>query len=181
MKAGGPQRRRCEAWERRVPPLLVWVVAAGAVWALGRWWPAPDWGGPGPALGAGVLGVAGGALAGAGVWQFRRAATSLSPFAGAGVRVLVVEGVYAWTRNPMYLGLALALAGVVVWRGSWAAVAPWPLFCAYLQRFQIRPEERDLAAAFGPAFAAYQARVHRWCGRCVRGDQTRRPDARAEA
>ena len=165
MKAGGPERCLGGAWERRVPPLLVWAVAAGAVGALGRCWPSPDWGGAVASVVAGLLAVAGGVLAGAGVWQFRRAATSLSPFAGAGVRTLVVSGVYAWTRNPMYLGLALALAGVVVWRGSWAAVVPGPLFCAYLQRFQIRPEERDLAAAFGPEFAAYQARVGRWFGR----------------
>ena len=165
MKAAGPERRRGEAWERRVPPLLAWAVAAGAVWTLGREWPAPGWGGAVAAVIAGLLAGAGGVLAAAGVWQFRRAATSLSPFAGAGVRVLVTDGVYGWTRNPMYLGLALALAGVVVWRGSGAAVAPWPLFCAYLQRFQIRPEERDLAARFGPEFAAYRARVGRWCGR----------------
>jgi protein-S-isoprenylcysteine O-methyltransferase Ste14 len=165
MSAPGRARNWGEAWERRVPPLLAWAVAAGAVWALGRGWPAPGWGGPG-AFGV-ALGLAGAGafVAGAGVWQFRRAATSLSPFAGARVRGLVVDGVYAWTRNPMYLGLALALAGVVVWRGSWAAVVPGPLFCAYLQRFQIRPEERDLAAAFGPEFAAYRARVGRWCGR----------------
>jgi protein-S-isoprenylcysteine O-methyltransferase Ste14 len=165
MSAPGRARNWGQAWERRVPPLLAWAVAAGAVWALGRGWPAPGWGGPG-AFGV-ALGLAGAGafVAGAGVWQFRRAATSLSPFAGARVRGLVVDGVYAWTRNPMYLGLALALAGVVVWRGSWAAVVPGPLFCAYLQRFQIRPEERDLSAAFGPEFAAYRARVGRWCGR----------------
>ena len=165
MSAPGRARNWVESWERRVPPLLAWAVAAGAVWALGRGWPAPGWGGPG-AFGV-ALGLAGAGafVAGAGVWQFRRAATSLSPFAGARVRGLVVDGVYAWTRNPMYLGLALALAGVVVWRGSWAAVVPGPLFCAYLQRFQIRPEERDLAAAFGPEFAAYRARVGRWFGR----------------
>jgi steroid 5-alpha reductase family enzyme len=165
MSAPGRARNWVESWERRVPPLLAWAVAAGAVWALGRGWPAPGWGGPG-AFGV-ALGLAGAGafVAGAGVWQFRRAATSLSPFAGARVRGLVVDGVYAWTRNPMYLGLALALAGVVVWRGSWAAVVPGPLFCAYLQRFQIRPEERDLSAAFGPEFAAYRARVGRWCGR----------------
>ena len=165
MSAPGRARNRGEAWERRVPPLLAWALAAGAVWALGRGWPAPGWGGPGASVAAGLLVGAGGGFAGAGVWRFRRASTSLSPFAGAGVRVLVVDGVYAWTRNPMYLGLALALAGVVVWRGSAVAVAPWPLFCAFLQRFQIRPEERDLAAAFGPEFAAYRARVGRWFGR----------------
>ena len=154
-----------ERWERRLPPLLAWSVAAGAVWTLGRAWPAPGWGGARASSAALLLAGAGAAWAGAGVWQFRRAATSLSPFAGAGVRTLVVEGVYAWSRNPMYLGLAWALAGVVVWRGSWAAVAPWPLFCAYLHRFQIRPEERDLAATFGPEFAAYRARVGRWFGR----------------
>ena len=165
MSAPGRARNWGDAWERRVPPLLAWAVAASAVWALGRVWPAPSWGGPGASLAGGLLAGAGALVAGVGVWQFRRAATSLSPFAGARVRGLVVDGVYAWTRNPMYLGLALALAGVVVWRGSWAAVVPGPLFCAYLQRFQIRPEERDLSAAFGAAFAAYRARVGRWCGR----------------
>jgi hypothetical protein len=41
MSAPGRARNWGEAWERRVPPLLAWAVAAGAVWALGRGWPAP--------------------------------------------------------------------------------------------------------------------------------------------
>ncbi|HEX5952685.1 MAG TPA: isoprenylcysteine carboxylmethyltransferase family protein, partial [Rhodanobacteraceae bacterium] len=36
------------------------------------------------------------------------------------------------------------------------------LFVLYITRFQIVPEERTLAARFGPAYAAYRQRVRRW-------------------
>ena len=62
----------------------------------------------------------------------------------------------------MYLGLAIALLG-------WAAFlsAAWPLlgpvlFVLYVNRFQIRPEERVLAELFGAEYANYTGRVRRW-------------------
>jgi protein-S-isoprenylcysteine O-methyltransferase Ste14 len=62
----------------------------------------------------------------------------------------------------MYVGLTVALLG-------WAAFlsALWPLlgpviFVAYVNRFQIRPEERVLAERFGAEYADYARRVRRW-------------------
>jgi len=73
-----------------------------------------------------------------------------------------LAGIYRFTRNPMYVGLALVLLG-------WAALlsSPWALlgplvFVLYINRFQIAPEERVLSAKFGAAYTEYIARVRRW-------------------
>lgn len=62
----------------------------------------------------------------------------------------------------MYLGMALALFGIAAWRSFWFGFVAVPLFCAYLTRFQIVPEERMLLKLFGAEYAAYLARVSRW-------------------
>jgi protein-S-isoprenylcysteine O-methyltransferase Ste14 len=70
--------------------------------------------------------------------------------------------VYRFTRNHMYLGLAVLLSAWAVWL---AALLPWlaPLaFVLYITRFQIRPEERVLGQLFGPPYADYRRRVRRW-------------------
>jgi protein-S-isoprenylcysteine O-methyltransferase Ste14 len=71
-------------------------------------------------------------------------------------------GVYRWTRNPMYLGMAVLLLAWGLWLANGAALAVISLFVAYLNRFQIAPEERALQARFGDEFTAYRARVRRW-------------------
>ena len=75
---------------------------------------------------------------------------------------MVTNGIYGFTRNPMYLGLALILLGLAVFLASpWALLGPVG-FVAFITRFQIRPEERALQARFGAAYTAYCARVRRW-------------------
>jgi protein-S-isoprenylcysteine O-methyltransferase Ste14 len=74
----------------------------------------------------------------------------------------VATGVYSFTRNPMYLGMAsILLAWAVLLASPWALLGP-ALFVAYITRFQIVPEERVLAKLFGESFAAYTRRVRRW-------------------
>ena len=62
----------------------------------------------------------------------------------------------------MYLGMALVLLGWACWLAHPLAFACIALALAYLQRFQIRPEERVLRAHFGTAYDAYCRRVRRW-------------------
>ncbi len=97
-----------------------------------------------------------------GLVAFRRARTTVNPMKPGSASSLVHSGVYRVTRNPMYVGLVFLLLG-------WAAYlwSPWVLFgplafAAYINRFQIAPEERALAALFGEEYRAYQARVRRW-------------------
>lgn len=75
---------------------------------------------------------------------------------------MVTSGVYRVSRNPMYLGFLLALAWWVVFLSHLLAFALLPLFMWYMNRFQIVPEERALAAKFGSEFTEYSRAVRRW-------------------
>lgn len=108
-----------------------------------------------------ALALAGLAICGAGVASFRRAGTTVNPMTPEASSALVETGIYAYTRNPMYLGFATLLAGWAVALSNGASLALLPLFVLYLDRYQIRPEERALAPLFGDAFAAYANRVRR--------------------
>lgn len=153
-------------FEHRVPPPLIDAACALLMAALARalpaWqlWP-PLQGGAAAAV-ALALAALGGAVALAGLWQFRRARTSFNPLAPERARTLVTGGIYRFTRNPMYLGMLLALAGWAVWLGNAASALVLPLSMALLTTLQIGPEERILRQRFGAEFERYAARVRRW-------------------
>lgn len=93
-------------------------------------------------------------------WQFKRVNTPVHPFHTP--VVLVTTGVFAFTRNPMYLGMVAVLVGVAIVLGT---VTPWaipPLFAWYLAARFIRVEEAALSEQFGEAYRAYARRVRRW-------------------
>lgn len=98
----------------------------------------------------------------AGLVAFRRARTTINPLSPHKASALVTGGIYRWTRNPMYLGMAALLLAWGLWLANAGALAVISAFVAYLNRFQIAPEERALEARFGADFAAYRARVRRW-------------------
>jgi protein-S-isoprenylcysteine O-methyltransferase Ste14 len=148
--------------ESRIPPLAVLAIVAGLMWLGARAVPAADFSlpaRPAIALGLAALGLG---VAVAGVISFRRAKTTVSPLKPESASALVVSGIYRLTRNPMYLGMLVVLVG---WAAFLANAVAFPVaasFVAYLNRFQIAPEERALATRFGPEFSAYSANVRRW-------------------
>ena len=75
---------------------------------------------------------------------------------------LVTTGIYAWSRNPMYVSLLCLLMGYSLQLGHVAAALGPILFVSYVTRFHIVPEESALEARFGDAYRAYKARVRRW-------------------
>ena len=98
----------------------------------------------------------------AGVWSFHRAHTTVNPLHPERASALVESGIYRYTRNPMYLGFVLILLAWALLLGSPVAILGVPGFILYMNRFQIVPEERALAALFGTAFSRYCERVRRW-------------------
>ena len=98
----------------------------------------------------------------AGVVAFRRARTTIDPTKPMATSALVSDGIYRMTRNPMYLGLLLALLGWAAFLANPLALLLVPAFVLYINRFQIEPEERALSALFGGEYGAYQERVRRW-------------------
>ena len=80
---------------------------------------------------------------------------------GAPPERLVETGIYAWTRNPMYLGHIIYMIGVALafqsWFGALIAVARTVWF-----HCRVLGDERGLAARFGEPYLSYTRRVRRW-------------------
>ena len=148
--------------ELKIPPVIVVAISGWLMWVFALLLPGFGRVLPGRLAVAGLLVAAGVAVALAGVVAFRRSRTTVNPLRPETASSLVSSGIYRYTRNPMYLGMALVLLGWGVWLSNPASLIGLFAFVAYMNRFQIGPEERALAALFGEAFADYQARVRRW-------------------
>ena len=92
--------------------------------------------------------------------QLKHAQTTVKP--DGEPTTLVTGGAYRVTRNPMYLGMALILAGAAVALGGLVALACPLLFAVLVGRWFIRTEEKNAEAAFGEEYVAYRRRVRRW-------------------
>jgi protein-S-isoprenylcysteine O-methyltransferase Ste14 len=153
---------RMAALELKVPPLAVLLAAAAAMALAARLTPALTATFAAQGALAWALAAAGVAVALAGIAAFRRARTTVHPMHPENASALVATGIYRRSRNPMYLGMLLLLAAWSVLLGNALALAGLPAFVAYIDRFQIRPEERALRARFGAGFDAYARSVRRW-------------------
>ncbi|KAB2967036.1 MAG: isoprenylcysteine carboxylmethyltransferase family protein [Thermoanaerobaculia bacterium] len=148
---------------RVLPPLVVLACfGLGGLadrvrpWPIAHGWTTLAW-----------LRWAGLALVAAGValdlWSLRlftRHGTSALPFRPASA--FVARGPYRFTRNPMYLGMTLTLAGVGLALGRTWIVLAAALAAAILDRYAIRREERYLERRFGADYLGYKRRVRRW-------------------
>ena len=75
---------------------------------------------------------------------------------------LVLSGPYRYTRNPMYVSLALLTIACGLLLATWWPVVLLLPTLVIVQLFVILPEERYLRRRFGPAYEAYTRRVRRW-------------------
>ena len=110
---------------------------------------------------AGTVLVIGGIIAAVvGILQFRSIGTPVDPTGYA--RVLAHSGIYAHTRNPMYLGAVLAaIGGGLALPSTWLLLLSIPMAVA-LTKLAITREEAFLTRRFGDAYLAYKSRVRRW-------------------
>lgn len=91
---------------------------------------------------------------------FRKRGTTIRPFHESST--LVTEGFFRYSRNPIYVGMVMALIGVALSLGS---ASPWvviPVFAIIIDVLVIRVEERMLRVTFGEQYVDYQSRVRRW-------------------
>ena len=95
--------------------------------------------------------------------NFTKAATNIKTFDDPDV--LVTNGPFRITRNPMYLGFALLLLGLAVGLGSLTPFVGPIAFVAAAAGWYIPFEERRMIEEFGATYDEYRARVPRWLGR----------------
>lgn len=145
-------------FDNRIPPPLLTLAIGLAMWFLAEG-TAPSL----PRTAAAVAAFLAAALFGLPALRaFRRADTTINPVRIDRASALVTGGIYRFSRNPMYVSLTLMLAALALWLGGVRVWAGPCVLALWLDRFQIRPEERAMAARFGPDYAAYRARVRRW-------------------
>lgn len=153
------------------PPPLIFLGFLLAGWALSRLVGDPGLN-LGPALAAAGFGpdaprwlalglvVAGLAVDMAAAGAFRRLGTRPEPWKPS--TALAVDGLYRFSRNPMYLGFALIYAGFAVGMDSLAALVLLLPCMVTIDLFVVRREETYLAAKFGADYDAYRRRARRW-------------------
>lgn len=141
-----------------IPPLWLGVFSALA-WAQGTYLPVirlghwADW------LG-GALGLAGIGIGLIAVAQFFLRHTSIIPRDTPSA--LVQHGLYRLSRNPIYLGDVLFLAGVIFYFDAILSAVLIPAFMRFIEWRYIEGEEARIGAQFGEVYDAYKARVRRW-------------------
>ena len=114
-----------------------------------------------PVAYAGVVGVfLGIIMAAISAGTFKKAGTGIMPFDEA--TALVTGGFYRYTRNPMYVGMFLMLAGVAFLMGSIGATLPVLVFILIIRNNFVMGEERFLEASFGQQYIDYKSKVRRW-------------------
>lgn len=143
-----------------LPPVPFALALAGGWWLDRHWHALPitldGWAQPvgGVLVGAGLL------VLGWTLLTFQRHRTTVSPYGAASA--LCTDGPFQYSRNPIYLGDFVLLAGLALsWQTAWPLLAA-PALWAMIRYGVIRHEEAHLTAKFGGAYRAYAARVRRW-------------------
>ena len=94
------------------------------------------------------------------VSTFGRIGTTANP--AGGTTALVSEGPYRFSRNPMYIGLALLTTGAALFFDSLWPLLFLPFVVLVVRAHVVLPEERYLESKFGQSYRDYKARVRRW-------------------
>lgn len=111
-------------------------------------------------IGGAVIILAGLAVTATGARSFKRADTPVRPFELA--TTLVTDGIYRYTRNPMYLGLLIMLIGAWIVLGKLSPVIIIPIFYFIIREGFVKPEEEFLESIFREQYRDYKGRVRRW-------------------
>jgi protein-S-isoprenylcysteine O-methyltransferase Ste14 len=142
------------------PPPLIYLVGLGAGFLLEALLPSASVPSV-PALVAGIaLIVAGLLLARSFFRALHRARTTVSPYSSSSA--LVTDGPYRISRNPGYLGMALAYAGIALVSGALWPFATLLVVLVVIDRGVIAREERYLERTFGAEYLDYKRRTRRW-------------------
>jgi len=141
------------------PPVLLLIHMSGA-YLLNKVLPLPfafpkflEW------VGYGLV-VIGLGIALSAVRRFMQARTTLDPHGS--VSTIVTNGIYRFTRNPIYLGFVCMLIGFpFIFRMYWGLILS-PVFILLMDRLVIQHEEAYLEKKFGETYTNYKSHVRRW-------------------
>ncbi|VXC34366.1 methyltransferase family protein [Maribacter litoralis] len=148
--------------ELKVPPVLVFLCFGLMMYLLAEFLPIGYFDFYGRMLLAKILVGAGIIIVMLALIQFKMVKTTVDPTKPDKASNLVVGGIYKFSRNPMYLAMLLLLLALGIFLGNAFNTLVAAGFVAYMNRFQIIPEEQILLNKFGRTFKDYCILTRRW-------------------
>ncbi len=151
---------KADAPKVRIVPPLVYLAGLVLGHLANRWLPLEvvpvqtGW------IAGGILFVLGLGLAASAIINFTRSGTTIRPDRAS--TALVIAGPYKFTRNPMYLGMAVAYLGLAIADRSLASLILLPVVLLIIRWAVIANEEAFLERRFGSTYTNYKTRVRRW-------------------
>jgi protein-S-isoprenylcysteine O-methyltransferase Ste14 len=148
--------------KNKIPPPVILLLSGIAMWFIAHSEYAFTIANPFALIMAIPLAAVGIFVSASAIRQFKTAETTISPLQPDSATSLVHNGIFAKTRNPMYVGLFLILLGWAVWLQSASNLGVLLAFFLWLNELQIKPEEAALRKVFGQGYIDYCKRVRRW-------------------
>ena len=96
------------------------------------------------------------------VSSFKRQNTTVNPISIEKASSLVVNGVFKYSRNPMYLGMLFILLGLTFKFNLIGGLLFTSIFMIFISIFQIKPEEAAMEKLFDQEWEDYIKNVRRW-------------------
>ncbi|MFH4829852.1 methyltransferase family protein [Vibrio diabolicus] len=148
--------------ELKVPPVAVFLLVILLMYGLTVLVPSLNISVPFVEVVVGGLTLLSGYMGIAGVYEFHKVKTTVNPVKPDTASSVVRTGVFAFSRNPMYMALLLLIIAIGLWWQHLSVVLCSVVFVSYMNRFQIKPEERVLERLFGEGYVDYKNHVRRW-------------------
>ena len=148
--------------ENKIPPPLVTLIFGFIAWLLSILFPSADYALEYTTIITASTVVIGFGFGFLGLYSFKKAKTTVNPLQPDKATQLVTSGIYQITRNPMYVGMVLLLIGICVAMANLTSFIVVPGLVLYMNKFQIKPEEKAMVKLFGDEFLSYSKQVRRW-------------------
>lgn len=147
--------------ETKIPPIFIVLVLGALMWAAKKMTPVlhnTTW----HIAVACLVFLVGVGVAVSGAVIFKLEKTTVNPTKPDTASHLVTQGIFQFTRNPMYLGMLFTLIAWGIYLFAPINILFVIVFVFYMNHFQIRPEERAMRKLFGEEFEQYSRKVRRW-------------------
>jgi protein-S-isoprenylcysteine O-methyltransferase Ste14 len=96
------------------------------------------------------------------VFKFIKSKTTVNPVKFTKVSKLVTNGIFKFSRNPMYLGMIFVIISTSIFYLNYYSIITPFIFYFWINRFQIKREEIFLAKKFGKEYLSYKSKTRRW-------------------
>ena len=147
-----------------IPPPVVFLICGILMWATQQFLPLFEFWLPYNRVLFALLLFIGFCISGSGVASILKRKTVIHPHIRSLSKAtdLVTTGIYRYTRNPIYLGMAIMLLGWLMFLQNWLSAIAVVIFIVFITKYQIRPEEEALEKIFGEEYLRYKTKTRRW-------------------